>query len=271
MDIGEAYKRLRSDIEKPIVLQAVPTHFSLTIRLRRALNNPDTSVRDIANIVKAEPAIAAAVVRSANSASIYTGGVIHDVERAVGKVGLATVRRVALAIAEQQLSKSKDLMAFASISRVLWLNSLYTASVAEVVADKLTAFPASVAQFKGLVAPLGAFYTLYLASKYPEIKGDQEQLPAVITKHYRGLTSRLLEYLEFDAEFTGCYSDSFTPELLVYPPKTWRDLISIATHLSSVEYAWDDNGKEVGELTQIYTDLDHSIKATFLRLQEDFQ
>lgn len=267
--IDSAYRRLEEDIFKPILIQSIPTHFSLTIRIRKALENPDTGITEIASLIKGEPAVAAAVVGSANSALNYSGVAINNVEKAVSRIGLAAVKRICRAIAIQQLSRSKELMPFAGYARLLWLHALYSAASSEVIADKVADLPKDEAQFRGLLSTLGGFYLLYLASKQPELSNDTSRLPRLIEDWHRVLTMKLLGNFGYDASFSECYRYSFKDELLSRPPKTWSELIAVSNRLSCEHYHWQptkgsqDNG--------IYEAHRAEIVSVFERLQADFQ
>src|SRR5450830_1220547 len=87
------------DILKKLVLEAgqgelaFQTHAAVTLRVQRALDDPDISVEAIAKLIQAEPVLAAKVVAVANSAAFNSSGrAITDVISAVSRLGFRTVR-----------------------------------------------------------------------------------------------------------------------------------------------------------------------------------
>ena len=70
------------------------TSADASLRVMKAVDNPDVALDDVARIVTAEPLLSAKVVRMANSVALNPSGrAITDVKQAVMRVGLARVIR----------------------------------------------------------------------------------------------------------------------------------------------------------------------------------
>src|SRR5262249_50623298 len=76
----------------------LPSKPQILMQLVSALSRPDVSLRDVGEIVRRDPALAAQVLRIANSA-IYAPRVrIFSVTDALMRIGLIQTRRLSLAL-----------------------------------------------------------------------------------------------------------------------------------------------------------------------------
>ena len=106
-----------------------PTVFDLSLRIKRLADDPDSSLTDIANAVKAEPVLAAKVIRMANTLSMnpYRGG-ISSLKEAITRIGLSTLRCLAFAVAAEQLARDHRSRQMRLIATGLWMQAIDVAS-----------------------------------------------------------------------------------------------------------------------------------------------
>ena len=107
----------------------------VVIRVRKALDHPDTTSQNLARVLSVDPALASRVLVLANSTYYNAGGIrIESLDAAVGRIGFATVRTTALAYAVEQLHAAKGLGALKSELKRIWSSTLRLAAMSEVVA-----------------------------------------------------------------------------------------------------------------------------------------
>ncbi len=267
----KAHQLLQKIVASPITTASFPTHFSVVLRLKQAMNNDDTPIKKIVEILEGEPVVSAKVIQTANAAAFITHGAVMSLEKAVNRLGIATVRRIALGVAMQQLSKSKEMLVFASLTRKLWLNSMYIASASYVIADKLTTFNKDEMLFMGLMVNMGGFYLLYHASQHVELRQSEEDIHEAIRNHYRSLTSKVLKHLNLSETF--CEQIDFKTldgTQLTTVPKNQKELIYAASILASKHYPWDRFHEDFECLDKMYYDLEDEIDERLRSLQSDF-
>src|SRR5215471_16201053 len=91
----------RSLTDNDLHLPSLP---EVALKIRNALANEEVSVAEIARLIGSDPALAARIVRIANSALFYRGSKpITSVSAAVSQLGHRMVRNVALSYASQQV------------------------------------------------------------------------------------------------------------------------------------------------------------------------
>ena len=96
--------RLREAIETGNL--TIPVMPETAIRVREAAEDPNSTGRDIARILEADPALAARVLRLANSA-LYAGRTeIKDLTHAIVRLGSSTVVSLVVGAAGQEVFRS---------------------------------------------------------------------------------------------------------------------------------------------------------------------
>ncbi|PPT95633.1 histidine kinase [Xanthomonas arboricola pv. guizotiae] len=166
--------------------QLLPRRPQLLPQLMRAVNDPDASGRGIAAIIAQDPALAANLLRIANSA-LYRpqGGALESLERAVVHIGTEGVRQiVAAAVMQPVLSLEGGL--YARLPAAVWDYALRTAAAAaaymrERGGDTLSAQLAGLLQGLGAVVILRVLRDTY--AERPSLPYSLEVAAALVERH----------------------------------------------------------------------------------------
>ena len=238
--------QLLEDIARELAGEvAFPTSFDLVTRLRKALQDPNYSLDQIAALLALEPLISARLISLANSAAYNTSGQeVRDVKKAVSRLGLNNVRSAAMAIAMNQLLRSKDMVAFDEVAKKLWQHSLHTASAAYVLAKNLTKLNPDEAMLAGMVHDLGGFYMLYRATQYAELRTRPDSVTYVIAQWHESIGHSLLLALGLPEEVADAMRDHDQPRDLPEVPRNLADIIYVANLLAGGARGWLLQGVE---------------------------
>lgn len=230
MDRLDAFKTLAAEASRGEL--TFPTSVDATLRLQRALSDPDCNADTAARLVQAEPLLAARVVAIANSAAYNRSGTeITNVRAAVQRVGFRTLNALAAAVIVRQLDSKitePDLRAKAD---QLWQHSAHVAALARVIARRVAYCDPETALFAGIVHEVGSFYVLSRAHEYPGLlDGDPgEWIEHGETALGRGVLGKLgvpapvMEAIE--ALWHG---------MRALPPETLGDTLLLANDLAPV-------------------------------------
>ena len=245
MDNRDALEKIASEAGKGEL--AFPTHAEVTLRVRRALENPDLHVDAAARLIQAEPVLSARIVAVANSAAFNnTGRAFADVRTAVGRVGFRTARSLATAVLMQQLGGKAVAPAHRSLSAQLWEHTAHVAALAQVLARRVTHLDPEIAMFAGIVHEVGAFYLLSRAEEYPDLlDGDAEgwygEGEIIVGR-------AVLRALSVPGQVTDAV-EHFWQGYLAMPPTTLGDTLLLADDLAPVQSPFhqlkDRNGEDV--------------------------
>jgi HD-like signal output (HDOD) protein len=273
---GDALKQQRfqmlADIASEMSGEIVfPTCFDAVLRLRNALRDPDVPVERIVALVRGEPVICARLILQANAAAQGGSGEIRDIGKAVIRLGVNAVRQTALAVAMAQLVRSKELVPFSELSRVLWRHSLQTAAGAQVIAATLSRVNADEALFAGLIHDLGAFYMLYRAAQYEELRMRPDSVHYLISQWHESIGESLLHALKLLAAIIDAVRDHDQPRApLEDDARNLGEVIYAANLMARSQHEWVKDAPALGTLGERYVQLAPQIEARFKELQAEY-
>lgn len=228
----------RLDALNSIAAQAIrgelsfPTNVDATLRLQKALNDPECHADAAARLVLAEPLLAARTVAIANSVTYNrSGNDVTSVRAAVQRVGFRTLGALAASVIVRQLSSEitePDLRARAD---ALWRHSAHVAALAQVIARRVSFVDPETAMFAGIVHEVGGFYMLSQAHKYPGLlDGDADEW----LEHGEVAVGRgVLLRLGVPAPVMGAI-EAMWNGMRALPPETLGDTLLLANDLSPV-------------------------------------
>jgi hypothetical protein len=228
----------RIDALKSIAAQAgrgdlaFPTHVNATLKLQRALNDPDCHLDAAARLVQSEPLLAARTVAIANSAAYNrTGHDVTNVNAAVQRVGFRTLGALAAAVIVRQLASEIVDPVLRAKADQLWEHSAHVAALAQVIARRVSRVDAETAMFAGIVHEVGGFYLLSRAPEFPGVlDGDPDDwLEHGETAIGRGVLLKLGVPAPVMAAIEALWNG-----MRALPPETLGDTLLLAKDLAPV-------------------------------------
>lgn len=225
---------------------AFPTSAQVALRVRRALEDPECHIEKAAQLVQAEPLLSARVVAMANSVVFNRSGrEITDVRTAVTRLGFATVRALASALVTRQLAGTPEGPAAREIAARLWEHTAHVASLAHIVARRVTRQDPETALFAGIIHEVGGFYLLSRAKDFDGLlDGEPVEWIEEGEREVGGAVLDVLEVPQPVREAIEGYWDGF----LAMPPASLADTLLLAEELSPVGSPLHGlGGKRAGE------------------------
>ncbi len=131
----------------------LPTLPSVAVRLLELARNPDTEFSDVIEVVKTDPAIAAKILKAANSSFFGFKTPATSVERAVPLLGTTVVTTLALSFSIDDGSMSSGPLSAYYLA--YWKQSIVQAVAAEVLAEQYAKGLSSDCFLTGLLLDLG--------------------------------------------------------------------------------------------------------------------
>ncbi|MDZ4316181.1 MAG: HDOD domain-containing protein [Azonexus sp.] len=216
---------LSGDINFPICMDAA-------ILIRNTLKDPFANLERVSRIVSFEPLISSKLLRLANSVSYNPAGrVISDLSTAISRLGFDVVRTTSLAVAMDQMLKSRNLANFDQIGQGFWAHSIQVSAISRVLARRLGRINPDEAMLAGLVHDIGIFYLLYRAAEYPEYRRDQTATFELLRGWHESIGESLLHILGLPENITTAVREHH--QLInVETPCTVRDVLYFANLLA---------------------------------------
>lgn len=215
-----------------------PSHFDVAIRIKQAVSDYTRSIEYIAEIIKCDPLISVKVLQEASRRN-RTGLKLTSLAKAVNILGFEHIKRIALVMSVKQIDKSRGMIKYVALSRLIWLNSLYTASAAHVIANKYSSFDPEEAFMSGLMLNIGAFYLLHQACISPTIRNDYTAVVEGIDQYYLQRTKDVLAIFEVSPVCIAAVSlDRVTNGQWPEDYSKLRNVIHAANTIAAVKFPW---------------------------------
>jgi len=196
----EMLAQFRSAVKhNTFILPSLP---EVALKVRKVLEDPNANAEKIATLVNADPAIAAKLIRAANS-SIYHGVAQCDTTRnAIVRLGLSNTRQLVVSFAIRDLFESKYPV-LKTLMGEAWAHSVEVASISFVISrmTKGLAFSDEELLLAGLLHNVGVIAVLAFVENKPALIENNEKLRIVIDQLQAEAGATILEHWKFPREF----------------------------------------------------------------------
>lgn len=211
-----------------------PTSVNITMRIRAALNEPNSSIDKVAHIVGAEPVLSAQLLRIANSAAMNTSGKpVVDLHTAIARLGYAMVRNVAISVGMRQLSQSTLQRSRDPRIEELWKHCILVASISYMLAKKRARINPDEAMLAGLLHDIGEFYILTRAKDFPNLFSDAAAIEEISQEWHAEVGKAILESWKIPEEIVAAIQNHETFGLTHAGPADLTDVLMVANILST--------------------------------------
>jgi HD-like signal output (HDOD) protein len=221
----------------------LPSFPEIALQVRRILSDPNTTAEQVVRVVGSEPALAARLLRIANSASMNRSGKsLTDLRTAIARIGHNMVRSASISFSMNQIRKANKLESLAPYLNDLWERSTYVAAYAYVLARTCTRVNPDEAMLTGMMHGLGKLYILTRATGHPELFVSENALSEIINDWHMSIGKAILENWKFsEAMARAVGQDDFARTDPGEPDLT--DVVGVA--ILMVSYGTDIAGLEL--------------------------
>ncbi|RXZ38533.1 HDOD domain-containing protein [Oxalobacteraceae bacterium CAVE-383] len=209
-----------------------PTNVDASMKLQKALEDPECHLEAAAKMVLLEPLVAARAVAIANSVAYNRSGAeIASVRAAVMRLGFRTLHSLVAAVMVRQMTGKVANPALKAKANRLWEHTAHVAALSQILAKRLTRVDPEIAMFAGIVHEVGGFYLLSRAEEFPGLlEGDSEDWAEYGEKLIgRGVLKKLAV-----PEIVLTAVESLWTGIGEQPPLTLGDILLLANMLAPV-------------------------------------
>ena len=175
----------------------LPSFPDIANKVKRVLEDENASSATVARVVSSEPGLASRVLKMANSAANARGAAILDVPRAVGRLGHAAIRTLAISFAMQNLMDSRSVAELKTHLNDLWNHSVHVSAIARALSQRCDGVDPDEAMFVGLIHDVGKLYMLTKIEAYPDLFGDDEGICELLDTWHVAISQAIVENWEF--------------------------------------------------------------------------
>jgi putative nucleotidyltransferase with HDIG domain len=257
--------RILEDIARDLSSEVnFPTCLDAAIVVRNTLREPNVSLDKVAQVVSVEPLIASKLLRIANSVPYNPSGrAISELKTAISRLGFEAVRTTSLAVAMDQMLKSRHLATFETLSKLTWEHSLQVAAISRVLARRIGRINPDEALLAGMVHDIGIFYLLYRAADYPEYQDNRDAVVELVVGWHESIGESLLYALGMPEHIIEAIRDHDRLHS-TENPCCLRDVLYFANLLAGGNFEWLSGANDTNE-----TDASAEDRARYADLMEE--
>jgi HD-like signal output (HDOD) protein len=212
----------------------LPSFPEIAVRVRRVLSDPKSSVDQVVRVVGSEPALAARLLRVANSASFNRSGrAVTDLRTAINRIGYNMVRSASMSFSMAQMRKTNKLAGLEHHLNDLWQSSTSAAAVAYVLARTCTKVNPDEAMLTGMMHGIGKLYVLTRAVDHPGLFADEAALNEIIAEWHASIGKAILENWNFPESMAQAVGEQANADRTEEGPADLNDVIAIAILMAS--------------------------------------
>ena len=174
----------------------LPTLPEVAIRVRETVDNENTSIKEVAQIIETDAALSARIIQVANSA-LYKGlSAADNVQSATMRMGLNTVRNLTTSLVMKQLFQATHPV-IDQFLRTAWKQSTDVAALSAMIAKNYTNLESDSALLAGLTHSIGLSPILVKAESDPDLLNDSKALEILLYELYPVVGSEILKRWDF--------------------------------------------------------------------------
>lgn len=190
----------------------LPSFPDTAFHIRRLIDDPNCTVKDIAEVIINDPAITVKLLKTCNSPLYRTATEITSCEQAVVRLGFNTTKQLVTVFTLRELFKTDSTYLKQKVAE-LWDHSREVAAISYVLAKMSPGLDPELALLAGLVQDIGAIPVLNYIERYPQYMKVEYKVDAICKELKSEIGSTLLTQWSFQ-----------------------KDLIEVAAHSEDWQY-----------------------------------
>lgn len=206
----------------------LPTLPAIALKVRKTADDPNVNLGAMADVVGQDPSLSARMVKIANSAYLGRTVKVSSTAQAVTRIGLASVKNIATALAMEQLFVSKNEVVKSYMAKK-WSNTVVMVANAMAVmsyykkTNKDNSFSLDTMTLSALVADIGALPVLTEAERHDSVFANPSFLDVAIEKLSGRIGGSIMREWKFNEIFIEC-------------AEHWRDIEYTTANISYLDF-----------------------------------
>ena len=205
----------------------LPTLPEVALRVREAVDDPDVSAGKLASMISQDAALAARIIKVANSPLLRGRVPVDNLQFAITRLGLTFVRNLVTGLAMQQMFQATSDVVDRRL-RDSWQNSTEIASISQVLAQHYTKLKPDQAMLAGLVHEIGMLPILAMAEETGDLLNHPDILNRIIDKLHPKIGTAILTAWDFPPELIAVPEGCIDYGRSHPGPADYADVVTVA-------------------------------------------
>jgi HD-like signal output (HDOD) protein len=212
----------------------LPSFPGIAARVQQILEDPKAARTRVAQVIGADAALAARILRLANSAFLNPSTQqIIDLQQAVTRLGTQLVRCTAMSFSLQQMEFRGGEAKFRPQIKQLWSKGALVASIAYVLARETRAAKPDEALMTGLMHNIGNLYITVGTPSRADCDDESDEWQQLVDEWHPRIASSILKHWKFPPEIITAVANQNTENLEAGDADGLTDVLIAAIALGS--------------------------------------
>ncbi len=192
---------IEQDIIKAIEEDRVqlPTLPEVALKIRETVNDSNSSIADLTNVISNDAAISARIIKVCNSPLLRPPNPVSSLQMAINRLGMQYTADLATGLAMSQMFQATTDVIDTRM-RDLWSHNTMVAGLCHALAENNTRLSPAKAMLAGLTHKIGTLPILYYAEDHDHLSEDPQTLDLIISKLHQTLGTKILETWDFEPD-----------------------------------------------------------------------
>jgi HD-like signal output (HDOD) protein len=177
----------------------LPTLPEVALRIRDEAENENVSAQSLGEVLSADPALAARMIKIANSPMFRATNTIEDLNMALSRLGVVYAANMATGLAMSQMFQATNDIIDRKL-RATWAQATGVAAISGVLAKSFTRLRPDQATLAGLTHNIGVLPILTWAEENETLLQDSMTMDRVIESIHGSLGTMILQSWDFPPE-----------------------------------------------------------------------
>jgi len=205
----------------------LPTLPDIALKVREAVADPETSARELADIVITDAALSTRLIYVANS-PLYRGNTeINNIQMAISRLGNKIVGSIITSLVMQQMFKPSSKL-LENYFRKTWEHSIQVSSVSRALAAFTPHLNRDEAMLAGLIHQIGKLPILTLVENIPEFKDSPSRMDKLLEKAHPAIGKLIMDTWSFPQELKSVASEYVNFQYQSGDKADYVDLVQVA-------------------------------------------
>lgn len=216
-----------------------PTVLDLSLRIKKAAEDPDSTLDQIAALIRIEPLLSARVLHLANSVVFNPmSNPVCSMAEAIPRIGLTNVRVMAVFLAIEQIAQEHRSPQMQALAWKVWQHSIDVAAWTSALAHHLEIGRPDSPLLAGLMIDIGQLFLIARVIRYPALATDIPRFSALVALWHAPLGRAILESMELPTDLLDAF-DYENPYGGSWPPKTLGEVLFLAGLATELDNPFD--------------------------------
>lgn len=205
----------------------LPTLPEVALRIRESVDDPNVSAAQLAQVIGNDAALAARIIKVANSPLLRGRMAIDNLQSAITRLGITFVRNLATGLAMEQMFQATNDLVDKRL-RDSWEHSIEVASISHVLASHYTRLKPDQATLAGLVHEIGMLPILACAEDVPELLASEDTFNSIIDQLHPQIGTAILKAWDFPPELIAVPMGYLDLGRISQPGPDYVDIVTVA-------------------------------------------